>query len=263
MLYVGTSGYSYKDWCGMFYPEGAKAQQYLPLYAEKFPCVEINYTYYRQPVPRTMASMVERVCSDFRFTVKAHRTLTHDIPSVTELKKEIDTFWNGVRPMYDAGKLGCTLFQFPWSFRFSERNLEYVRSLRNMFPGEKVVEFRNKSWAKPQVYHALAESGLGFCCVDEPALRSLFPRVVQVTSKVAYLRFHGRNAEKWFNHKEAWERYDYLYSDEELKGWLPKIREMNSAATHTFVLFNNCHQGQAAQNAIRMQELLLTSSSEA
>jgi uncharacterized protein YecE (DUF72 family) len=92
--------------------------------------------------------------------------------------------------------------------------------------------------------------------VDEPNLRGLFPRVSLVTSGVGYLRFHGRNAPKWWSHKEAWERYDYLYTDEEMKSWIPKIRAMEEEAADTYVLYNNCHRGQAAVNAVRMKELL-------
>ncbi len=258
VLYVGTAGFSYPDWGGVFYPQGVKREGYLECYSQRFPCVELDYTYYRQPVPKTMAAMARRVPGSFRFTVKAHRTMTHEIPPGQALDKEVETFISGVMPLAEAGNLGCVLFQFPWSFRFTDANLDYVLSLKDRVPvAPPVIEFRNREWARDDVYRALREAGQAFCSVDEPNLRSLFPRIMKVTANPGYLRFHGRNAQKWFNHKEAWERYDYLYSEEELQTFIPGIRDMSSQAEDTYVLFNNCHRGQAAVNALRMQEILL------
>lgn len=159
--------------------------------------------------------------------------------------------------MGESGKLGCILFQFPWSFKPSSRNSDYVLSLADRVAyADVVVEFRNNLWAKDEIYGLLRQNGIGFCCVDEPALKGLFPPVSLVTSKLGYLRFHGRNASKWFKHKEAWERYDYLYNNEELNHWLPQIQQMAGQSQDMYVLFNNCHQGQAAVNAKQMQELL-------
>lgn len=263
MLYVGTAGFSYKDWKGVFYPEDMKPGDFLEHYSRLFPCVEIDYTYYRQPVPKTMTAMVSKVPPWFRFTVKAHKTLTHEIPVGSDLDREAKTFIQGVMPMAESGTLGSILFQFPWSFRYTTENLEYVRGLWKMIPvAPSVVEFRNREWAKDEVYRALNEAGQAFCCVDEPSLRTLFPRVSLVTANPGYVRFHGRNAAKWFNHKEAWERYDYLYTDDELKDWIPKIREMQNDSDDTYVLFNNCHRGQAALNATRLQELLFLDNPE-
>lgn len=258
VLYVGTAGFSYPDWVGVLYPERMKSQDFLKFYAGKFNCVELDFTYYRQPVPRTMQAMAGKVPPDFRFTVKSYKTITHDIPASTEEQaKEMATFAEGVAPMADSGTLGCILYQFPWGFKYSPENLAYVASLRdriNLAPA--VVEFRNAVWARDEVYQTLRDSGTGFCCVDEPNLLGLFPKISAVTSNVGYVRFHGRNAAKWWSHKEAWERYDYLYADEEMNSWIPKIRAMEEEADDTYVLYNNCHRGQAAVNATRMKELL-------
>lgn len=257
MLYVGTAGFSYSDWRGVFYPEGMKSSDFLRFYSERFPCVELDFTYYRQPVPQAMRVMASKVPASFKFTVKAHRTLTHEIPSENHLTHEFETFRQGVLPMGESGKLGCILFQFPWSFKPSSRNSDYVLSLADRVAyADVVVEFRNNLWAKDEIYGLLRQNGIGFCCVDEPALKGLFPPVSLVTSKLGYLRFHGRNAAKWFKHKEAWERYDYLYNNEELNHWLPQIQQMAGQSQDMYVLFNNCHQGQAAVNAKQMQELL-------
>lgn len=258
VLYVGTAGFSYSDWVGVFYPQGMRSKDFLEYYSREFSCVELDFTYYRQPVPKTMQAMVGKVPQGFRFAVKAHKTITHEIPgSLQDQDKEIATFTEGIRPMAESGSLGCILYQFPWGFRYSPENLRYVSSLgERVGVGPAVVEFRNAVWARDDVYRALRESGTGFCCVDEPGLRGLFPKISLVTSPTGYLRFHGRNAAKWWNHKEAWERYDYLYSDEEMRPWIPKIAAMEKEAEDVYVLYNNCHRGQAAVNAVRMKELL-------
>ncbi len=258
MLYLGTAGFSYPDWVGVLYPEDMKSGDFLSYYATKFNSVELDFTYYRQPVPKTMEAMARKVPKDFRFTVKAHKTITHEVPETAEERaKEIETFKAGIAPMAESGTLGCILYQFPWGFKYSPENLEYVVSLRDKVPlAPAVVEFRNALWARDDVYKALRGSSTGFCCVDEPNLHGLFPKVSLVTSKIGYLRFHGRNAAKWWSHKEAWERYDYLYTDDEMKPWIPKIRAMEEEADDTYVLYNNCHRGQAAVNAVRMKELL-------
>lgn len=258
VLYVGTAGFSYPDWVGVLYPESTKPRDYLSCYAEHFNVVEIDFTYYRQPVPRTMEAMAGKVPDDFRFAVKAHRTITHEIPaSAAERDNEIATFAEGVAPMADAGRLGCILYQFPWGFKYTPENLVYVTSLRDRVRvAPAVIEFRNALWARDDVYRALRDSGTGFCSVDEPDLNGLFPKVSLVTSGIGYLRFHGRNAAKWWSHKEAWERYDYLYTDDEMKPWIPRIRAMEEEADDVYVLYNNCHRGHAAVNAMRMKELL-------
>jgi uncharacterized protein YecE (DUF72 family) len=117
------------------------------------------------------------------------------------------------------------------------------------------VEFRNAQWIKPEVFDWLRSQNLGFCCVDEPKLPQLMPPVAQVTSNIGYIRFHGRNAAKWWQHEYAYERYDYTYSVEELSEWLPKIREIASLSGITFVFANNHWQGQAI-NTIRQLRLM-------
>lgn len=258
MLYIGTSGYSYADWRGVFYPQTMKQSEFLSYYSERFDCVELNFTYYRQPAAHSIETMAAKVPDSFRFTVKAHRTMTHEIPQEALVASEFEQFRQGILPMAQSGKLGCVLFQFPWSFRPSKVNYDYVLSLPDRLDYAKiVVEFRNNAWARDEVYEYLRERGIGSCCVDEPELRGLFPRLAVVTSGVSYVRFHGRNAAKWFNHKQAWERYDYLYSQDELAQWVPEVLQMAEASEDTYVLFNNCHQGQAAINAAQMQQLLL------
>jgi len=119
-----------------------------------------------------------------------------------------------------------------------------------------VVEFRNMEWIKPQVFDLLRQLSLGFCCVDQPRLRGLIPPIAEVTGPVAYVRFHGRNAAKWWRHDEAWERYDYSYTTEELAEWVPRIKSLDEQAEQTFAFANNHWQGQAVDTARQLKMLL-------
>lgn len=258
VILVGTSGFSYQDWRGVFYPPDFPERDMLAYYSRHFPVVELDFTYYRMPSPRTMASLERKTPPGFTFCVKAYREMTHERPQDrAELRSLCRQFASALDPLRAAGKLGCVLVQFPWSFGPSPENRALVEDLPELLPGlELVVEFRNSQWISDETREALTRARLGFCAVDEPRLKGLMPPLTWVTSPVAYVRFHGRNARKWWKHEHPWERYDYLYSEEELKSWVPRIRQMAEQAERTYVLFNNCHAGQAAKNASMMQLLL-------
>lgn len=257
MILVGTSGYSYEDWRGALYGPTLNQRDFLSFYAERFPTVELDFTYYRMPNARTMAAIESKTPPSFRFTVKLHQSMTHQIPAVPdEITGNEALFREAMRPLAEAGKLGCLLAQFPYSFRRSPGNLDYIRGLHERLAMPLVVEFRNRDWVADETRAELSKMGVGYCCVDEPALKGLMPREAVATSRIAYIRFHGRNAAKWWKHDQPWERYDYLYSDDELREWLPDIEQLASRTDVTYVLFNNCHAGQAARNARTMQLLL-------
>lgn len=258
MILVGTSGFSYDDWVGPFYPEGITRPSMLGYYASQFPVVELDFTYYTMPGARSIAGLERKTPEGFRFCVKAHKTMTHQVPEDPDaVKGEFDKFREAMAPLVGAGKLGCVLLQFPWGFKPSPESRDYVRRLPELLEGlPGVVEFRNSTWVSQDTFDLLKESGLGFCCVDEPRLKGLFPPLSVATSNLAYIRFHGRNADKWWNHSEAWERYDYLYSEQELREWVPKILRLADRCDTVYVLFNNCHRGQAATNAKQMETLL-------
>lgn len=249
---MGTSGYSFADWVGVFYPAGTRSGEMLDHYQRCFNTVEVNATYYRLPPPATLQRMAERTPADFRFMVKLPASLTHQREGGS---RAAAGYGDVVRPLRDAGKYAGALAQFPFSFRRSPPHEDYLRQLKAMLPDHPLfVEFRHASWDHPELEASLHELDLGFCSVDEPALAGLFPRRAGVVGPVAYVRLHGRNAGQWWS--GGAQRYDYLYSRAELEQWAGLIRDLAARAEQTYVFFNNCHAGQAVMNARMMEEIL-------
>ncbi len=247
MILVGTSGFSYKDWKGPFYPPGISQAAMLPYYAGHFGALELNFTYYRPPDARTLGRMVEKTDGRVAFTVKAHQDMTHHRIAG---EKDYRAFISALAPMRESGTLGCILAQFPWSFPYGDDSREYLRRLAGYFGDTPlVVEFRHVRWIREEVFGLLRELGLGFCCVDQPRLKGLLPPVVEATSPTGYVRFHGRNAARWWNHDQAHERYDYLYTREQLEEWVPRIRALAEKTEKTFVFTNNHYEAKAVENA--------------
>src|SRR5437660_12606963 len=258
MIYIGTSGYSYQDWKGPYYPENIKDNEMLPFYAKDFNATERNYTYYRMPAARTLAAMASKVPEGFVFTIKAPKELTHQ--SEEEGGRSLENFTmfrQALQPLVDEGKFGAVLAQFPNSFKPTPENRDYLSVFRDrMGDLPVVVEFRNAAWVTDETMELLRENNLGYCCVDEPHLKGLIPPIAVATAPIAYVRFHGRNAQKWWRHDEAYERYSYSYKPEELQEWVPKIEKLENTAKETFVFTNNHYQGQAVQTANQLKELL-------
>ncbi|MCX8053434.1 MAG: DUF72 domain-containing protein [Armatimonadetes bacterium] len=254
MIYIGTSGFSYDDWKGHFYPKQFNKKNMLSYYSERFNCVEINSTYYKIPAPSTFTAMDRNTPPEFHFVVKAPHEMTHaDSPS----EEIFDAFLASIEPIRQSNKLGCVLAQFPWSFSNTPKNIARLREFKNRM-GEipTVIEFRNESWITKDTFDFLRKLKLGFCSVDEPMLKGLMPHIAEATSEIGYVRFHGRNAAKWWKHDQPYERYDYLYSEEELAEWIPKIRDVESKTKRTYVFFNNHYQGKSTQNARMLARML-------
>jgi len=253
VIYLGTSGFSYTDWMGTFYPEGMPKREWLYYYSREFNACEINSTYYVIPSAASFNSMVDKTGDGFQFCIKANKEMTHSRQDCSVF----DTFCQVLHPVISSGKLGCILAQFPYSFQFTRPHLDYLEDFKNRI-GELplVVEFRNAGWLKNEVFRWLKEKNIGFCCVDEPRLPNLIPPVAEATSNIAYIRFHGRNKEKWWQHEQAYERYDYSYTAEELAEWVPKIKQLNSGTEKTFVFANNHWRSQAV-TTIRQLRLML------
>ena len=248
-LSLGTSGYYYKDWVGPFYPEGTKRPQMLGLYAREFRALEINFTYYGLPRAGPMEKMSRETPEGFEFIVKLHKTFTHE-----NSLKDKDEFTKGLSPLRESGKLRGLLAQFPYSFKNTAGSRAHLAQLGEAFEEDALfVEFRHGGWIEEPVFSFLSDIGACYVSVDEPRIRGLVPPVARVTGDAGYVRFHSRAGQKWY--AKAGGRYDYDYSEEELREWLPNIRSM-SEASKVFVFFNNCHGAQAALNARSMRKIL-------
>jgi len=251
---VGTSGYSYDDWVGPVYPRGTARQDFLSLYAREFPVVELNFSYYQQPNPRTLERMVAGTSPSFAFALKAHKSMTHEIGESWE--KDIADFRAGIQPMVDAGRLAAVLLQFPYSFAYTTESRSRLAALCERLEGLPLaVEFRKSEWMKEQVFEGLRQRGVSLVSVDEPDLPKLVPPTTETTGSFGYVRFHGRNKEAWWTGDNA-SRYDYLYTTDELEEWVQRIRLILSNVPVLLLFFNNHWRGNAAQNAREMRRLL-------
>jgi uncharacterized protein YecE (DUF72 family) len=246
-MFVGTSGYSYDDWKHVFYPANVARSSWLAYYATEFQAVELNFTYYRLPTPAQIAKIAAQTPDDFWLTVKAHRDITHTRTGDPAIFAQFRT---GIEPLLQEGKLGAVLLQFPFSFRNVQENTYYLEHCTRQFSGMPlVIEFRHNSWITQRTLGKLREWEVGFCNVDMPKLPGLMPQTAFVTAPTVYVRFHGRNADKWWRHRHAWERYDYDYGAAEIAEWIPHLVEMNKEAEHMYVFANNHWQGQAVSTA--------------
>lgn len=249
---LGTSGYSFDDWKGPFYPPGIRKGDMLDFYARHFDTAEVNSTYYRILPPGVLQRMVEKTPEGFLFCVKLHSSMTHS-RDVTEGQ------WTDYRamlqPARESGKLGVLLGQFPYSFKPTPRNVDYLLGLREELPDDTLaIEFRFDGWYDQGLLQRLTEAGLGLVSVDLPSLSHLPPRTPIGGRPVGYVRFHGRNAEKWWEGGPL--RYDYGYDRTELKSWMPALRWLARQSDTVFLFFNNCHGGQAVRGAEIMRDLL-------
>ncbi len=260
-IYVGTCAWS--DHAN-FYPAGLPSNQQITYYAQRFSVVEIDSTYYRLMPVRNFGLWAERTPEGFVFDVKAFKQLTfHDRknPPTGEVHGQ---FSASVQPLRDANKLGALHFQFPPWFMSGERNLDYIRSLRELYPDDLLsVEFRHRSWYAPESYAevtgALRDAAMGLTVVDEPQIGTgSVPTVAEVTlPALSIVRFHGRNSRMWYAKvKTTAERFDYLYNEDELREWVPRVGELASAADAVHVLFNNNAQDYAVRNSSQLRLLL-------
>jgi len=247
---VGCSGYSYDDWRGVFYPRNLNKNQFLNFYSRFFDFSELNFTYYRMPGPEQMARYGQY---EMDFVVKAHQSMTHQYQN-----NEFDfkTFKMALQPLKESGRLGGILAQFPFSFHTTVKNLAYLKRMLGW--GQElglIVEFRNPGWLKPEVFDLLKESKSGIVVTDAPQIEGGMPKHATVTGPNAYIRFHGRNNQGWWEGDNV-SRYHYNYSDEEIKSWLPEIEQMAAESSTLYIAFNNHAKGYAVMNALRMRGLL-------
>jgi len=228
--------------------------EWLTYYAREFNTCEVNSSFYALPKPSSLKAMEKKTGEGFLFCFKANQEMTHQRDDNASVFK---AFCQVLGPIITAGKLGCILAQFPYSFGFNRHNWDYLSLFKERL-GELpvVIEFRNARWLRSEVFDWLRQNELGFCCVDEPPLPNLLPPLAEATTKISYVRFHGRNSAKWWQHEQAYERYDYSYTPQELSEWLPKIQKLDSVAEKTFIFANNHWRGQAV-STIRQLRLML------
>ena len=255
---VGPAGWSYKDWKGIVYPSPMpKGLHPLAFLSGFFDTVEVNLTFYRPPSWKHGSSWVRHVAGNprFKFTLKLWERFTHQRQS-EPTQEEARLFTEGIEPLAAEGKLGAILIQFPWSFKRTSENRAWLAHITEVFARYPLaLEIRHVSWDRPEVYAALAERGLAFCNIDQPIFADSLKPTERVTARVGYVRLHGRNHDDWFREDAGRDdRYNYLYSEAELRPWLEKIANIRRQAEEVYVITNNHYRGQAVVNAFEIQQ---------
>ena len=239
---LGTSGWSYQEWVGVFYPTSTESK--LRHYTRVFPTAEIDSTFYANPQPGVVQGWDRYSPKDFAFAAKLPKTVTHDLLQYLgrDIEKEMDKFAELMMPLNNSGKLACLLIQLPPSYKYAIQHLDQFLAL--LPHGYKyAIEFRHKSWLQPQTWKILSRYNVAYTIVDEP----LLPPEIHVTADFAYLRWHGHGQHPW---------YDYHYTDTELEDWKPKIEEIQASTKNTFGYFNNHFHGYAVENALKVLKML-------
>jgi len=257
---VGPAGWSYEDWKGIVYPpDMPRSRHALAFLCQYFDTIEINTSFYRPLNPKHCLAWLRHVASNerFKFTAKLWRRFTHERES-WPADSEIAQVQSGLEPLLREGRLGALLIQFPWSFKRAAEERSWLSRITDTFADYPLaVELRHASWNRPEVYTGLSERGIAFCNIDQPMFRDSLPPTGRVTARVGYVRLHGRNYDDWFREDAGRDdRYDYLYSEEELKPWLEKINQIRQAADEVYVITNNHYRGQAVVNAFEIAQAL-------
>jgi uncharacterized protein YecE (DUF72 family) len=258
--YVGTAGWSYEDWEGIVYPL-AKGRGFHPLaYLSGFiNIVEVNSTFYRPAPPAMVRAWLQRIEGhpDFMLSLKLYQAFTH--PREGFSQKEVDDVRTGADLVLLQNRLAALLIQFPWSFRNSPQNAEYLDRLLALFAGYPLaVEVRHASWDRPGFYELLRSRHAAFCNIDQPVIdASIKPSAVSTTPDFAYVRLHGRNYQNWFREGAGRDaRYDYLYAHDELTDWVDRIKELGAKSGKVYVITNNHYRGQAMANALQIRNMI-------
>ena len=244
-IFLGTCGWSYKEWEGNFYQKKSSESK-LRAYSKVFKTAEIDSTFYRNPSKSAVMGWLKYSPSDFVFTAKLPKTITHEnmLGLKKEVKADLEVFLDLMRPLQLGGKLACILIQLPPKYVYNPQNLEaFFQMLDPMF--RYAVEFRNLTWLMPatKTFELLKQYEVAFTIVDEP----LLPPEVHLTTDFAYFRWHGRGEEIWF---------DYLYKEEELTPWVPKVQDAAKKVKQVYGYFNNHYHGYAPENCLQLLEQL-------
>ena len=260
---AGVAGWDYPDWRGIVYPNKKKTKSFdeLGYLAEYFDTVEINSTFYRPAAPQAAAGWVKRVAHNpaFKFTAKLWKRFTHE-RAAAWTAKEIGLACSALDVLAEAGRLGAVLLQFPWSFKRDEASQEWLRDLLGAFSRfPLVLEVRHASWASGHVLDELTDRAVGVVNVDQPLFGNSIKPAAHATSPVGYVRLHGRNYQDWFRPSATnRQRYNYLYTADELRPWVERIREMAArpGLRELYAVTNNHNLGKAPANAGMIMSML-------
>ena len=269
-IYVGTAGWSYKDWEGIVYPAQIKKSQHPVEYMARYVDVlEINTSFYGHIKPewgKLWCRMAHAVNPQFLFTAKLNRAFTHSPIAVLEstsaetiraTPEDEQLTKEGLESVAAENMLGAVLAQFPISFKNTNTNRNHLQSVIEKFKSfPLVVEVRHNSWTNEGTLRYFAEQGVAFCNIDQPMLGQAVAPSQHVTAPVAYIRLHGRNYDQWFDSDSRNDRYNYLYTDPELRGWKTRVDAIAEKAQKTFVIANNHFEGKAAVNALQLKNMI-------
>lgn len=275
-LRIGTSGWNYPagrgTWNGIFYPQASKGRRRpggartkfdeLAYYAEHFDTVEVNTTFYGQPKAAVAQTWADRTPSGFEFSLKLYRKLTHaDIPGVPPLDEGcIDEYRRGIEPIAAAGKIGALLAQFPPSFKQTPESKEYLDVLLDRFRDYPIaVELRHRSWSDDfsSTLSLLNSHDAALTQIDEPKFKvSIRQNQLPNISGFYYMRLHGRNAEQWWKHDKSEDRYNYLYTADELKPVSDTADAARRLVKKFYLYFNNHFASKAVVNAVMIKSQL-------
>ncbi len=259
--HCGPAGWSYAHWNGVVYPK-TKPRGFHPIeyLSEFFDTVEVNTSFYQSLKPEITQLWAAKTAHNpkFVFTAKMHRRFTHD--RVLD-QAEMTAFKDGLWPLLKSGKLGALLMQFPWSFRFTAENREFLIGLRRAFHEFPLVaEMRHDSWMRDEALGTLIDYRVGFCNIDQPDYTRAMPPTAFLTSAIGYVRLHGRNPANslgGFQPEAARQRqHDYLYDAHELAEWKWRIERLGRSAERVFVVTNNDPGGKSVVNALQIQRML-------
>lgn len=279
---IGTSGWSYPggrgSWNGIFYPlkrDRSSKFDELAFYAERFNTVEVNSTYYGQPRAAAALGWVKRTPPGFDFSVKLYQKFTHPATAVDRSPvslSDIDAFRAGIEPLAVSGRLGVLLAQFPSRFKASPESRDYLEWLLSTFSDYPMaIELRHRTWSDEREATAalLNAHGAAWTHIDEPKFRSSIEstfapafaplglrRGEPAVESFSYMRLHGRNAAQWWEHGPAEDRYNYLYSEDELRPFADVMRQARAAVRKAYLYLNNHFAAQAVADAAMLRDLL-------
>jgi uncharacterized protein YecE (DUF72 family) len=241
-VFLGTSGWSYKEWVGPFYTKEDKSL--LRAYTKVFRTVEIDSTFYRYPSKGMVMGWTKYTPEGFVFTAKLPQLITHEkkLDLSQGVEEDLQRFVEVMEPLWLSGKLGCMLRQLPPRLTYQLKEME---AFLKILPTQVrfAVEFRDHSWMRQETWTLLEKYKVAYTVVDEP----LLPPEVHVTSNIAYFRWHGRGTRPWYN---------YRYPAEELEPWIPKFKETTRKVDKVYGYFNNHYHGYAVENCLQVLEML-------